>query len=625
MIKTLRTRLLLGIAPLLAILVGLGLWAVAMLDYLGGRIDVILRENYASVLASEGMKEALGRLDSAAMIAIGGQEDLAAAQTKEFRAKFETNLALEQRNVTLLAEGEQEMADDLERFYKREYLPLADRFFALPPAEVEARKALYFRKLLPLIRRIEERADEVLRINQANMKAEDLKAREAAETAKRAMAMALLGSAVVATVIALTLSRSILGPVRAVTRGVRAMTGGNLDQIVPVLTRDELGELATSFNAMARTIREFRQAGTSRLVRAQRTAQATIDSFPDPVIVVDLNGAVERANPAARRLLGVEPSADGASPWTPPAPLAGPLADVLGGKSDDLPAGLERAISFRDNAQERFFLPRVLAIRDDRDGLLGAAVALQDVTKFRLVDQLKSDMVSTVSHELRTPLTSLQMAIHLLLEEFVGPLTPKQTELLLAARQDADRLVAMVNDLLDLTRIEQGRLKLDLRPVAPADLVADAIDRFRPSATDAGIALAWDLAPGLPAVAADRERAGHIFENLIGNALAHTPRGGSIRVAATADGMAVRFAVSDTGEGIPTEHLGRVFDKFFRVPGARSAGGDGLGLAIAREVVESHGGRIHAESCPGQGATITFTLPTAPGSNGQAERGGEPS
>ena len=185
-----------------------------------------------------------------------------------------------------------------------------------------------------------------------------------------------------------------------------------------------------------------------------------------------------------------------AIPWVPPPPLKAPLAEVLGGRADYLPTSLEHAVCLRDDGQERFFLPRVLAIRGDHDGLLGAAVVLTDVTKFRLVDQLKSDMVSTVSHELKTPLTSIQMAVHLLLEEVVGPLTPKQVELLLAARQDSDRLLAMVNDLLDLTRIEQGRLRLDLEPVAPRDLVDEAVERFEAKARDAGVALEADVADG---------------------------------------------------------------------------------------------------------------------------------
>jgi signal transduction histidine kinase len=589
-------------------MVGLGLWAVAMLDHLGGRIDVILRENYVSVIAAEGMKEALERLDSAALFAIGGEEEKAVAQSREYRPQFERHLDVERHNVTL--PGEQDLADRLTDLYGR-YSKLSDRFFAISPKQVEARKALYFGQLLPLFVQIKDTADETLRINQANMKYEDRKAREAAARSRNVMVLALLGSAIVATGIALALSRSILDPIRAVTRGARAVARGDLDQVVSVASRDELGELASAFNAMARTIRDFQQSGSLRLLRAQQTAQATIDSFPDPVVVVDPVGSVERANPAARRILGVEPS-EPASAWSPPPPLRGPLADVLGGRADYLPTGVEYALCFRDNGQERFFLPRVLAIRDQQNGTLGAAVALQDVTKFRLVDQLKSDMVSTVSHELKTPLTSVQMAVHLLLEECVGPLNAKQVELLLAARHDAARLLAMVNDLLDLTRIEQGRMTLDLHPVPPADLVAGALRRFESKAADTGIALKSNVAFGLPPVLVDRERVEHVFDNLLNNALAHTPRGGEVSLATELAGGFVQFAVSDTGEGIPSEHLDRVFEKFYRVPGSRTARGAGLGLPIAREIVVAHGGQIDVSSRRGEGSTFWFTLPIEP-------------
>ncbi|MBV8611850.1 MAG: HAMP domain-containing protein [Singulisphaera sp.] len=605
MIKTLQTKLLIGITPLLAIMVGLGLWAIVMFSRLGNNIDVILKENYRSVLAAEGMKESLERMDSSFLFAIGGEEAQAQEQFREYRPVFERNLRIEQHNVTL--PGEQQMVDTLTELRTR-YFGLAERFFALAPARREERTRLYFTQLLPTFKDIKREADAVLDLNQKNMEDEDARARNAADVSIRLMVVALLGAAAVATLIALMLSRSILEPIRAVTRGARAMARGELDQVVPATTRDELGELAAAFNTMARTIREFQQAGTARLLRAQQTAQATIDSFPDPVVVVDPTGAVERANPAARQILGVTPSDNGSIPWTPPPLLKAPLTEVIGGQPDYLPSSLEHALCFRENGQERYFLPRVLAIRDDQ-GLLGAAMVLQDVTKFRLIDQLKSDMVSTVSHELKTPLTSLQMAVHLLLEEVVGPLTSKQIELLLAARQDTDRLLAMINDLLDLTRLEQGRLTLDTHPVASADLVAEAVERFRSRAEDAGVNLKGDVAFGLPPVLVDRERVGHVFDNLIGNALAHTGRGGTIRVAASDDGDVVRFLVEDTGEGIPPEHLGHIFEKFYRVPGSRSGGGAGLGLAIAREIVVAHGGTIHATSSPGVGTTFTFVLP----------------
>jgi signal transduction histidine kinase len=421
------------------------------------------------------------------------------------------------------------------------------------------------------------------------------------------MILLLAGAVSMAVVSSLLLGRSILGPIRGVTHGAQAVSRGELDQLVPATTRDELGELATAFNTMARTIREYRDAGTAKLLRAQKAAQATIDSFPDPVVVVDPLGLVERANPASRRILGVA-SADGeAVPWSPPAMLASHLAEVLGGQADYLPTGLENAICLRDEEAERFFMPRIVSIRSQDGSTLGAAVVLVDVTKFRLVDQLKSDMISTVSHELKTPLTGLQMAVHLLLEEIVGPLTPKQTELLLSARQDSGRLLAIVNDLLDLTRIERGQL--DLKPTAPAELVRDVVNRFESMADSAGIELRGSVGFGLPPIHADSERLSHVFDNLIKNALIHTARGGAVSLTAEAVDRTVQFTVEDNGEGISADYLPRVFDRFARVPGSRATDGDGLGLAIAKEIVTAHGGEIAVSSREGEGTKFTFSVP----------------
>ena len=621
MITTLRTKMLIGVMPLLALMLGLGFWAITLFSRLGNNIDVILRENYRSVRAAQGMKEALERMDSALWFAIGGKEARARDQYRESRKMFGDKLRVEQGNVTLA--GEQAIADDLAALHAR-YVAEADRFFAMAADAMPERTSFYFERLLPLFDAIKRRADEILELNQQNMIDENDRAKQTAESSTRLMLLALLGSATVASAIALATSRAILEPIRAVTNGARAMAKGDLDQVVPSTTRDELGELAGAFNEMARTIRAFRQAGTARLLRAQETAQATIDSFPDPVVVVDPTGSVERANPAARRVLGVVPS-DGPIPWSPPMQLREPLAEVLGGKLDSRPVGLEHALACRDDGQERFFLPHVLAIRDQGRGLLGAAIVLTDVTRFRLLDQLKSDMVSTVSHELKTPLTGVQMTVHLLLEEVVGPLNSKQIELLLAARQDSDRLLAMINDLLDLTRIEQGRVKLDRRLATPADLVDGAIERFESKAMDAGVALEGSAAPGLPTVSVDRERVAHVFDNLVGNALSHTPRGGSVRISARPEPEgSITFEVEDTGVGIGPEHLSRVFEKFYRAPGSKSSGGAGLGLAIAREIVEAHEGRIAAESGPGRGTTFAFTLPIAT-DRAEAEPEREPS
>jgi two-component system, NtrC family, sensor histidine kinase KinB len=604
-VKTLQTKLLLGLLPTLAILVLLGLWAVVMFYRLGGNIDVILRENFTSILAAEGMKEAVERMDSGLLFAVGGRDQHGRDQFDANRPRFLEHLKTEQANITIPGEGA--LADSVDRLFGR-YVEHAEQFFKLPQ---ERRAEVYFRDLLPTFESIKKDADKILAINQENMSLMDRRARANAATSIRLMIGALIASVVLAVAVAVHLSRSILRPINMVTDGARALARGELDQIVPAASRDELGDLANAFNEMARTLREYRQSGTARLLRAQKTGQATVESFPDPVVVVDPMGSVEQANRAARRLLGVSPATDSPVPWHPAEPLKTLISDVLAGHGDYLPVSLEQAISLSDLGQERYFLPRVLAIRTEADELLGAAVAMVDVTKFQLLDRLKSDMVSTVSHELKTPLTSVQMAIHLLLEELVGPLNPKQIELLLAARQDSDRILTMINDLLDLTRIEHGRVQLELTAVPAAELVGEAVKRFQGRAQSGGVELTSEVHDEHLTVVVDRERIGHVFDNLIMNAIQHTGPRGSIRVGALADGERARFVVRDTGEGIPAEHVARIFEKFYRIPSSEHTGGAGLGLAIVREIVSAHGGQIEVTSQPGKGSTFTFTLPAA--------------
>jgi two-component system, NtrC family, sensor histidine kinase KinB len=611
-LKTLQTKLLLGLLPTLAILVLLGLWAIVMFYHLGGNIDVILRENFTSILAAEGMKEAIERMDSGLLFAVGGRDQHGRDQFEANRPRFLEHLKVEHANITLPGEGE--LAQSVDRLFKQ-YVEHAEQFFSLPAQPPQHRAEVYFRELLPTFEQIKKNADQILDINQENMSAMDRRARANAATSIRLMIGALIAAVALALGVAVRLSRSILRPISMVTDGAKALARGELDQIVPAASRDELGDLANAFNDMAHTLRDYRQAGTARLLRAQKTAQATVDSFPDPVVLVDLTGSVEQANRAARRLLSVSPATESPVPWHPAQPLKSLIGDVLAGHGDYLPVSLEQAISLSDSGQERYFLPRVLAIRTESDELLGAAVAMVDVTKFQLLDRLKSDMVSTVSHELKTPLTSVQMAIHLLLEELVGPLTPKQVELLLAARQDGDRILTMINDLLDLTRIEQGRVQLELTAAPTADLVDEAVKRFQPQAQAGGVALTAELHHGNLTVMVDRERIEHVFDNLIMNAIQHTAKGGSVSVGAFADGKRARFVVRDTGEGIAAVHLARIFEKFYRVPSTSHTGGAGLGLAIVREIVTAHGGEIEVTSQQGKGTTFTFTLPANTASN----------
>jgi signal transduction histidine kinase len=200
-----------------------------------------------------------------------------------------------------------------------------------------------------------------------------------------------------------------------------------------------------------------------------------------------------------------------------------------------------------------------------------------------------------------------------LLEESVGPLNPKQIELLLDARENSERLLAVVNNLLDLGRLEQGWRQLEVRPWSVRTLLQSAGDSVRARAQDKDIELVVDVPDGLPEVAADAVRIDHALRNLLDNALVYTDRGGRITLSARVDGDSVVLAVADTGSGIPAEHLPHVFEKFFRVPGQSRGSGTGLGLAIVQEIVTAHGGTIACESQPGVGTTFRMRLPIASG------------
>lgn len=617
---SLRYRLLLTLAPLLALLAGLGIAAIGLLQQLGGRVDAILRENYDSVRAIQRLNEALERIDSSFQFALAAQETKAREQYQANWPEYLAGLHQEQANITL--PGEAEAVAQLSAWTDR-YRRLGDAFYAQPAGA--GRSQAYFGPggLLDAFKEIKQSAGAILQMNQDNMEAESRAARRTARLSIVGFSIGLGITALAALGIAWRTARVLLDPIRRVTESAQAIGAGNLDQLVPVLSRDELGLLAESFNVMARQLRHYRQTSFSQLLRAQRTSQATIDSFLDPVLVVDADGRVVMANPSAQRLLGVVPAAsngpDGAI-WQPPEPLREPLQNAIRAQKAYLPDGFDHAVALGTGSEPHSYLPRFYPIRDPYGNSLGAAVLLQDVTRFRLLDQVKSNLVATASHELKTPLTSIRLAVHLLLEESVGPLTATQADLLLDARANAERLLDMVNNLLDLARLERGEQGLERRPEDPGELLRTAADLVLSRAGDQGIEMVFELSPGLPTVPVDRVRLGYALQNLLDNALAFTDRGGRITLGARPADRGIEWSIADTGCGIPAEYLPHVFDKFLRIPGHSPESGTGLGLAISREIVTAHGGTIRCESTPGKGTTFRIWLPTLQGSDQESRR-----
>ena len=595
----LRTRLTLGLLPLLLLFLVVCVYAVRTSQELGESVEGILARGFHSIRVVQDLREAAAGMNAALVDARKGDPAGALPRFVEGRTRFKRAL-----NDELLAQPGREKTELLNA--------LEAQFQAFNQVGDET---LHLGELntLELLKRNEA---AFFAVNQAldallDRDHQEVIGAEARVTSRIDDTLRLLVAAMLVAVglfffLAWRLAESFLRPISALTASAVALGGGDLDREVPVTTRDELGQLGRAFNTMAAQLRAYRDATLAKVLRTQRTMEATLTSTPEPVFVVGRDGTHEVRNPAADQLAQSPDFAAG----FPPA-LAGPLAEVLRTGSHYLPTDYAKVVTLRVGREDRHYLPRILAIGDKLTEFKGAAVILQDVTKFRLLDDAKTNLVGTVSHELKSPLTTLRMAVYLLLEQKLEGLNATQRELLETARDEADRLLRILDSLLDLARLESGASSLAHAPVAVRELLDEVAAEARGFIEPAGLSLAVSLEPELAgaSVNVDRGRLRHVFINLLTNAAKYSPPGGRITLGVAAAPLGfIRFSVGDEGPGIPAEILPHVFDRFYRAPG-QATPGVGLGLAIAREIVVAHGGSITCTSEPGRGTTFQFLVP----------------
>lgn len=606
----LRNKLLIAFSSLFVILLLVAGLAMLVIGRVSRSFQQISSENLETIRACQEMRSSVEEMNGIMLSAFqqGKRPDMARA----LRAAedFEKDLRFQQGNVTV--RGEQEWTDSLVTTwaaYRSRYFDLlaskaSDSTEVTEATKLEWREEYRDRILIPY-HSIGYIALKIAELNSGNISSADGQVRSLARSARRTILLLLVSGGMLVLVLLIFTGRLILNPIRSLMRSAQEIEKGNLDLTLDVRSRDELGRLAEAFNSMTARLREFRQSDRAKLVRTQRTTQMAIDSLPDAVAVLGVDGVVEMSNPSAQDLFGIRPGTRMEDLSLVGLPS---LIDRAGREMQPItPLGYESAIQVFRDGDERFFLPHVLPIFEEKGSLYGVTLVLADVTDLRRLDEAKSDLLSTVSHEFKTRLTSVKMAVHLLLDGKVGSLNLNQIDLLSAAREDADRLHGTLEGLLDIGRIRSGRLKMETRPLPAAEIVSHGVDGIRNTFKDMGLRLEHDLPPDLPEVFADPSRVHLVLDNLLSNALQHTPTGGTVKVSAAADEQFVLFRVADMGEGIQPEELPKVFERFYRGAGKRT-GGAGLGLAIAREVVEAHGGRISVESEPGRGSAFSFTL-----------------
>lgn len=599
---SLRTKLWLGFGGLLMILLIVSALSMAVLTRYSHALERVFRENYDSAVYCDGMKESLDQLNIRAQRLIW--EESAARQTSAdvLEAEFESNLGKQLKNVSL--PGELERTRHLGELWTQ-YKPHYQQF----ESSSEARKELYRQDLLPRYQEMKQVAQQIADMNMSNMLSVDGQVKRTLLDVRNALLIFASAGTLLAILIVSAAGPAILHPLKAMTHSARQIESGNLDLSLPVRSRDEIGQLAKAFNSMASRLREFRRLDHDRLVRTQQTTQLAIDSLPDAVFVIGPSETIEISNRIARIHLGIEPGAkiyELHLQWLPSL-----YEHVKDGQKAVDPQGYQSAIQVFENGDERFLLPRAVPMIAQDGKVIGVTVILVDVTRLRRADEAKSGLVSTVSHELRTPLTSIRMAMNMMADTRFGKLSANQDKLLTAAREDSDRLYRIIENLLNISRIEAGREQFQFRAMSPGEIVAQAVGPLRSGFAEKKLRLEVTVPEDLPDVKADPIAVGSALTNLLSNALKYTPTGGEVRVSCEACDDVIAFSVADTGPGIPEQFRARVFDKFFRVSQTSGPTGVGLGLAIAKEIIDAHGGHIELRAGAFVGCVFRFTLPLA--------------
>jgi NtrC-family two-component system sensor histidine kinase KinB len=585
----LKTKITLGFLAMLLLLLSIGGYAYYSLRQLDRASRGVLKANLYSVDLGQRMLRGLDQLGQRSPTDTTGT------------AQFAAGLQEEAHNVT--EPGEQNLVDELQRQFQVLVQQQARAGTPLAGSVATLRSLTY--QMITLNNEALTR-----KIEQANQRADDANNNLIVfVTLAVLLALALVGS----------VPEAAVQPLQKLTAALNHATDRNFSASIPQESHDEFGQVALAFNRMLGQLREYRTSTTAELITARNRASSIVNTLDEGLLLLDESRHILLANPVMCELLGL-----------PPDKLVGRPAAIVRLENDlfqtmlkplDAPnreAAVAEAplLHIAQRGEEAFYR---LAVQDlvsfneatEKTEFVGQILTLRNVSDFKKLDQVKSNFLATVSHELKTPLSSINLNTKLLQDERL----PAEERLLITSniRQETQRLQRMVSELLDVSRLDLGTgIQLDVRPTDLADVLGYATATVQAQIADKHLVLDLQLAPGLPAVRADVEKATWVLINLMANGIRYSPIGEILTVRAAAAGKFVQVSVQDRGPGIAAENHEKIFQRFAQIPDKTGyRGGSGLGLSIAREFITTQGGRLWVESELGSGSTFTFTLPVA--------------
>lgn len=608
---TLRKKIFIGYGIAFLLMVIVIIWSLSNLVQLGRASEAILKENYKSILAAENMIDAIERQDSAILLLILKYTDEASIQFRENQNQFLLWLGRAQDNITIT--NEEQIIKTIEQNYDS-YLINFNKLQRIVLSDSHDASGFYHENVLPHFVIVRDECIHLRVINQETMFEASNTANDIAKRAIWSIIAIGVASLVAGLAFSLILVNLIVKPVHQIIEATRKLADGEYDVQIKCNTTDELGIMSEDFNQMIRKLKLYHDLNIKQILKEKQKSEAIIQSIDDGLIIINDELKLENINPAAAKIFNLDVTdAKDLHPLEiiKNEKLYKEIKDVFEGKNlnkkDDLE---EKIFSYGDSDNRQYYLYSIIPVKAGKKNVERMVVLLlRDITSLKELDKLKSEFIMAASHELRTPLTSIDMSISLLKERLLKDLNEKDAELLIAANDEVKRLKALVSDLLDISKIEAGKMIMDFDNVTVKFIFEKATAVLMKQAEEKSIELSFHI-PDTPLhIRADANKITWVLTNLIVNAMRYTTRVGSVSIYAEKIGTKVHISVNDKGAGIPYEYQSRIFEKFVQVKNDRSPGGSGLGLAICREIVKAHGGTIWVDSEPGEGSTFTFTVP----------------
>ena len=562
-------RITLGIGILFAMILLLGIQSVSYVRQLSQATGTILADNYNSLQYAGGMLQSLNDI---------GEDSVSRHILRE-------NLALQRQNITEI--NERESTSTLERHISS----LSD-----PVTEAE-------------IRTVRQDLFRIMELNMAAIRAKSLAVEERADYVMWWLIVVAALCAVIAGAILVWFPRSVLRPIDVLKRGITEIANHNYEQRLEFPGNREFESVAESFNDMAAKLDEYRRSSLDDLMAAKKRIEAIVDTLHEPIVGLDPDRRILFMNREALSVLNLPQEVVGrnATEVALSNDLLRRLIRGLCEKKDPEPLKI-----YADNKESYFQVENtplyITPVGGSERQFVGSLIVLNNITRFKELDSAKTNFISTVSHEMKTPISSILMSLQLLGDTRLGELNTEQKQLVGSIKESSDRLLSITGELLNMTQIETGKLKLMPKITKPIELINYAVKATQVLADRFCCFVEVNYPEKISKLFVDNEKIAWVITNLLSNAIHHSPEKSRIIIGAVQREKAIEIYVRDFGRGIDPRYHTSIFERYFRVPGTKVQG-SGLGLAISKEFVEAHGGTISVESEIGKGSRFSILLP----------------